>query len=106
MLGDVEPNLEYVTNRYTVVQNHGAKHGFGVPWNTHIDVRIGAHAACRACQHTSRLTQLAVNAMALNILLLRLIRSTVDSMIRDSYVPKHDDIQGYLKKVQEECQNA
>ena len=33
-----------------VLQNHGAKHGFVVPWNTDINVRIGVHAACREPQ--------------------------------------------------------
>ena len=45
MLGDVEPAAAR-RNRYTVLQNHPAKHRFVVPRNPDIDVRIDIHATC------------------------------------------------------------
>src|SRR5438552_1269178 len=47
MLRDIKPHLEYVANRNAVVQNNGAKHGFVVPGNTDIHVRIDIYGACR-----------------------------------------------------------
>src|SRR5258708_21572061 len=45
MVRDIKPHLEYVANRNAVVQNNGAKHGFVVPGNTDIHVRIDIYGA-------------------------------------------------------------
>src|ERR1700730_5290882 len=50
MLGDVEPDLQYVACRYTVLQNNPAKHRFVVPGNLDIDVRIPIHPNCGESQ--------------------------------------------------------
>jgi hypothetical protein len=47
MVRDIKPHLEYVANRNAVVQNNGAKHGFVVPGNADIHVRIDIYGACR-----------------------------------------------------------
>src|SRR5882724_3156621 len=50
MLRDIKPHLKDVTSGHTIVQNDRAKHGFVVPWNTYVDIRIDVYTTSRKAE--------------------------------------------------------
>jgi hypothetical protein len=47
VLRDIEPHLKDAASGHAIAHNDGAKHGFVVPWNTRIDVRVDVYARSR-----------------------------------------------------------